>query len=134
MTYLQRAQQQVLADTEKFTAAFDLEVYGKLPGVNYPYEVASKAKVDLKYEIYIVWAKWGIDSLSVIVPEQEIEFEVDKLGADGESMGVERIKFKVLKPKVVLDLPTGDNPLLYLAVLPTTLEIHDGKAEVRFQV
>lgn len=117
------------SDDMKFEADFPFEAYGDLPEIRGAYSVLHDTKVNLKYQIDMDVRNWGIQSIYVTVPDQEIKFRVEM--DEGEEAEVKDVTFKVTKANVVLEMKS-DGDKNHVSFMPHELTIHKGKVFVRF--
>jgi hypothetical protein len=109
------------AETDTFTGDFELDVSGKLPGIDFDYTV--RGKVGIKYEWEIDSRSWGVKSFSFTAPAQKISFEVE----NEDDEGGESVEVTLEVPSMPLTLKTRDQDKKYIQFSPDEVVIENGK-------
>ena len=120
-------------DDMEFESDFEIEAYGDLPGIKH-YHVPYKTKVKIKYSVDIQAKSWGIQSIFVNVPDQEIKFSVeDTSGKEEEDRPLKEVSFSIKNAKTVLEMGDASDKS-HLSIMPNEVDIHNGKVEVKFHL
>ena len=84
-------------------------------------------KLPLKWSYEIDARSWGIKDITVMVPEQTLNFEIEEDDENGDAVGKD-MSLKIERPKIEYER-SGEHGL---ALYPTKIEVYRGKVTVFF--
>jgi len=86
-----------------------------------------RGKVKLKWRYEIDARSWGIKGITVIVPEQKIEYTVEETNDDGDDVEVEK-HLTIANPKIEYEGSSDHG----IGLFPTLIDVWKGKVTITF--